>query len=194
MTGEQASQGSRVVRWLVNGLLGLAIVMVVLIVVPALFGYSRYVIDGHSMETAIPYASVAYEQKVPVGDLKVGDVITFAPPPEYNETQLVTHRIVEISSKDGTPTFRTKGDNNDSEDPWTITMDQPTQPRVKFHVPYVGYFYILLSIWWVRFLLIALPALAIAIWIVVALWKEAGREMEKEKEKRRREVSNSTPA
>ena len=57
------------------------------------------------METAIPYASVAWETEVPVSDLKVGDVITFKPPPEYNVDQLVTHRIISVekqsNGKDG---------------------------------------------------------------------------------------------
>jgi signal peptidase I len=173
---------SRLAGWAVNALLGLAIVLTVLIVVPALLGYSRYVIDGHSMEPTIPYGSVAYEKTVPVGDLVVGDVITFAPPPEYAVSQPVTHRIVEIGKTDsGEPTFRTKGDNNDAVDPWTITLDQPEQARVEFHLPYIGYVYIALSIWWVKLLVIVIPALAAAVWVAVLLWREAGREVEDEK-------------
>ena len=62
-----------------------------------------------------------------------------------------------------------------------MTLDSPTQPRVEFHLAYVGYIYIALSIWWVRFLLITVPALAVAVWIVVVLWREAGREVDQEK-------------
>jgi signal peptidase I len=174
----------RTASLVVNVLLGLAIVLALLAIVPAILGYKRYVVDGHSMETAIPYASVTWETEAPVSDLKVGDVITFKPPPEYNVTQLVTHRIISIDKQSsGKPVFRTKGDNNDSTDPWTIVLDASTQPRVDFHVPYVGYLYIALSNAWVRFLVIVIPALAAAVWIAVVLWRDAGREVEREKER-----------
>jgi signal peptidase I len=174
-------------RWAsraVNALLGIAIVLALLAIVPALFGYKRYVVNGHSMEPAIPYAAVAWETAVPVSDLEVSDVITFKPPPEYNVSELVTHRIVSIEkTADGRSAFRTKGDNNDSEDPWTMVLDASTQPRVDFHVPYVGYLYIALQEWWVRLLVIVIPAVAAGVWIVVALWRDAGREVEEEKKR-----------
>jgi signal peptidase I len=168
----------------VNGLLVLALALALLVVIPALLGYKRYVVNGHSMETAIPYASVTWEKSVPVSDLKVGDVITFKPPAEYNVSELVTHRIVSVEKQsNGEPAFRTKGDNNDSPDPWTIVLDASTQPRVQFHIPYVGYLYIALSSGWVRFLVIVLPALAAAVWIAVILWRDAGKEVEEEKQR-----------
>jgi signal peptidase I len=167
----------RVGSWAVNALLAIGIVLTLLIVLPAILGYKRYVIDGHSMETALPFASMAYDELVNVKDLEVGDVITFKPPPEYNVDNLVTHRIYSISTlEDGRRAFRTKGDNNDAPDPWTMTLDAAQQPRVAFHLPYVGYIYIALSHWWVRFLLIVVPLVACAAWIVALLWREAGRE------------------
>ena len=178
------SKKGRAGSWLVNLLLVAAVALCALIVVPAVLGYHRYVIDGHSMDPAIPYGSVAYEKDVPVSQLEVGDVITFKPPEAYAFKQPVTHRIIEIKTTEtGERAFRTKGDNNADADPWTVTLDQPEQPRVAFHLPYVGYIYIALSIWWVRILLIALPALAVAVWIGVLLWKEAGRDVEREKER-----------
>jgi signal peptidase len=168
---------SRLISWLVNGLLAIGIVMVILVVVPAILGYSRVVVAGHSMETALPYASLAYNETVPVDDLKVGDVITFIPPREYNIENPVTHRIYSITTLDsGQRAFQTKGDNNDAKDPWTMTLDKSEQSRVVFHVPYLGYIYIALSHWWVRFMLIVLPLVACAVWIGVVVWREAGRE------------------
>lgn len=168
----------------VNVLLGLAILLALMAIVPPLLGYKRYVVDGHSMETAIPYASVTWERAVPISELKVGDVITFKPPPEFNLDQLVTHRIVSIEKQpNGELAFQTKGDNNDSKDPWTMILNASTQPRVQFHVPYVGYLYIALGTPWVRFLVVVLPALAAAIWIAVVLWRDAGKEVEREKQR-----------
>jgi signal peptidase len=178
------SKHERVVSLAVNVLLGFAIVLALGILIPALLGYDRFVINGHSMEPTIPYGSVAFDEAVPVDDLKVGDVITFTPPPEFSVSEPVTHRIVEIKEVDGKRQFRTKGDNNDLADPWTFTLDSSTQARVAFHVPYVGYIYIALSQWWVRFLVIVLPALGVAVWLGVILWREAGREVEAEKKRR----------
>ena len=175
-------KSGRSAGWVVNILLGLAIVLCAAAVIPWLLGLDRYVIDGHSMEPTIPYGSVVYDEAVSVSSLAVGDVITFKPPPEYAVDQLVTHRIYEIGKTDtGERTFRTKGDNNASPDPWTMTFDQATQARVKHHLPYVGYIYIALNVWWVRMLVIVVPALAAAVWIGVILWREAGEEVEREK-------------
>jgi signal peptidase I len=174
----------RLVSWVVNTLLAVAIVLALAIVVPAVLGYHRYVINGHSMEPTIPYGSVTFDEIVPVEDLEVGDVITFVPPPEFSVDEPVTHRIIEIDTVDGKRQFRTKGDNNDSADPWTFTLDSGEQARVAFHVPYTGYIYIALANWWVRFFAIILPALGAAVWLGVVLWRQAGREVEEEKRKR----------
>ncbi len=183
-TRAETPKHERLVSRAVNILLGIAILLALAIIIPAIFGYHRYVINGHSMEPTIPYGSVVFDEYVPVDDLKVGDVITFVPPPEFSVSEPVTHRILEIKEVDGQRQFRTKGDNNDSADPWTFTLDSSTQARVAFHVPYTGYIYIALSRWWVRFLVIVLPALGVAVWLGVILWREAGREVEEEKRRR----------
>ena len=48
-------------------------------------------------------------------DVKTGDVISFFDP-EGNGTSVVTHRVTEIVTGDGTLQFRTKGDANNTED------------------------------------------------------------------------------
>ena len=135
---EQPRKPSRAGGWVVNVLLAAAVLLCALIVIPAVLGFHRYVIDGGSMEPAIPYGSMAYAREVPVEELVVGDVITFQPPPEFPVEQPVTHRIVEIEETPSGRTFRTQGDANAAPDPWTMTLDSPTQPRVEFHLAYVG--------------------------------------------------------
>ena len=48
-------------------------------------------------------------------DVKVNDIISFFDP-AGNGTSIVTHRVVEIVEKDGELFFRTRGDNNNTED------------------------------------------------------------------------------
>ena len=48
-------------------------------------------------------------------DIKVNEVISFFDP-AGNGTSIVTHRVIEIVEEDGEIYFRTRGDNNNTED------------------------------------------------------------------------------
>jgi signal peptidase I len=100
-------------------------------------GISAYVITGASMTGDIPKGSLAIDRNVPVSSLQVGDVITFQPPLTSGN---VTHRIIAIDKDaDGNRVFKTKGDFNESADPWQFTLDRPVQAKYVFHVPWIGY-------------------------------------------------------
>lgn len=129
-------------------LLGLALI------VPSFFGLQRFVITGTSMTGTIDYGSLAFEEVVPVSDLRVGDVITYSPPRGSNIDGMVTHRIVAIHGD----AFRTKGDAVPQRDPWKFRLDRAEQPRVVFAVPYAGYPFIWLSDRGRRMLVIGVPA------------------------------------
>lgn len=162
---------------------GLALAATML--VPAALGYERYVISGDSMTGAYDRGSILYAEEVAVSELEAGDVITYDPPPRGPEG-LVTHRIVSIRAARteaaprrggrGELVLRTRGDANQSVDPWRFTLDGPTQARAAFHVPYLGYAFAALAIREVRMALIGLPALVIAVALLAGLWREAGDE------------------
>lgn len=103
-----------------------------------------------SMQPTIPTGSVILSRPVPPDALEVGDVIVFASPTgatvaggddgafATDGEMLITHRVVEIvQTEDGGPAFRTKGDGNAAEDPWTVA---PAQVRARYvaHVPWLG--------------------------------------------------------
>jgi len=179
----------RLVSWLVTIALVGATVLALLMVVPSLLGYQRYVIISGSMEPTLPVGSVVYDEVVPVDDIVVGDIITFVPPPEFDIDSPVTHRVVEVaiaeenSSHPGQRLFRTKGDNNEDVDPWRMVLDGPDQARVEHHVPYVGYFYMALQVRWVQLLLIVVPAVALVTYIVITLWRVSGEAVLEEQRK-----------
>ena len=105
----------------------------------------------------------------------MGDIVTFVPP---GQTSPVTHRIVGIARSDaGERVFRTKGDFNNSADPWRFTFSQPRQARYVFRIPYLGYVLAVLSIRAVRMVLIGLPAFVIAVSLLWSLWRSAGEEV-----------------
>jgi signal peptidase len=146
------------------------------LLVPALLGYQRYVITGGSMTGSIPKGSVIYSRLTPVEALREGDVITFVPP---GHTRPVTHRIISVGPDTGGElTFRTKGDFNEAADPWDVHLTDPVQARYSFHIPYLGYALAALAIRQVRMLLIGVPAVIIALSLLVSLWREAGDELE----------------
>jgi len=180
-------RGRRIVSVLTGVLMVGALLLAALMVLPTLLGYERYVIISGSMEPAIPVGSVVYDEVVPVADLEIGDVITFVPPPEYDISSPVTHRIIQItvaddgSSHPGQRVIRTQGDANPDPDPWRMVLDGDQQPRVAHHLPYVGYFYMALQVRWVQLLLIALPAFALVVYIVVTLWRVSGDAVREER-------------
>jgi signal peptidase len=172
---------------IVSGIaLTIAIVLFIAMVIPWLLGFQRYVIVSGSMEPTIPVGSVVYDEIVPVEELAVGDIITFVPPAEFGLDHPVTHRIVSITdAPNGELEFRTKGDANETIDPWAFYLDGPDQARVVRHIEYVGYFYIFLSQRWVQLFLIAIPATVIFGYLLVALWRLAGDSVVEERHKQR---------
>ncbi|HEX2085516.1 MAG TPA: signal peptidase I, partial [Solirubrobacteraceae bacterium] len=137
-----------------------------------LAGFERYVITGGSMGGTIERGSVAWAKPVPVADLRVGDVITYDPPPGAGPEGLVTHRIVAIDQgSDGRREFRTKGDANARPDPWTFHLDEPAQARVAFHLPYAGYVLAKASDRSFRPIAIGIPAFLVVAATLAGLWR-----------------------
>lgn len=148
-----------------------------LMLIPAVFGYQRYVITSGSMTGTYDRGSLVYDEVVPVSELRVGDVITFTPPRGSGPKGRVTHRIAAIArDREGNQFFRTKGDANRSPDPWQFKLDEQSQPRVAMHIPHVGWVFAALAVKQVRMLLIGLPALLVALSLLAGLWRDAGVE------------------
>lgn len=160
-------------RGLMSVLLLAIIAAMAITFVPGFLGYQRYVLVGSSMEPTIHRGSLVFDEIVDVSDVRKGDVITYVPP---GHTQAVTHRI--ISRKDGKkggPIFRTQGDNNDFVDMRPFQLDRPKQARFAFAVPYLGWLFIALGNPKARFILLAIPALLIALSMLAKLWREGGQ-------------------
>ena len=160
-----------------TALLLAAVALSALMLLPPLFGYERYVITGSSMSGTIERGAIVYADAVPVEQLRVGDVITYTPPRGAGPDGKVTHRIVWIGrGQSGARAFRTKGDNNKTADPWRFELHQPTQARVSFDVPYVGYALAALAIRSVRVLVIGVPAALVAVAVIGGGWRQAREE------------------
>ena len=77
-----------------------------------LFGYKAYVVLTGSMKPTINPNDIVIVKKTSKDNIKENDIITFS----KGSTTTVTHRIIEIVEQDGETLYRTKGDNNNSED------------------------------------------------------------------------------
>ncbi|MBA2349844.1 MAG: signal peptidase I [Solirubrobacterales bacterium] len=164
------------IRQAVMNLAFLAIVAIAAIMlVPAALGYHRYVILTGSMTGTYDRGSVIFDKPVPTSTLKAGDPITYSPPPGFSSLDLVTHRIVKVTDRKGMRVYKTKGDANNEPDAWEFMLPQPTQDRVMFHVPKIGYLFALLSMRQYRVFLIGIPAVVAALAVVMGMWREAGR-------------------
>ena len=145
-----------------------------------LFGYQRYVLVGHSMEPTIHKGSLVFDEIVPVATLRKGDVITYLPP---ITKEPVSHRIISIArGPHGERVFRTQGDNNPAPDLRRFTLSKPTQARVAFAIPYLGWLFILLSMQEARIFLIALPGVLLALWALYGAWRQGGELLAAERE------------
>jgi signal peptidase I len=146
---------------------------------PALMGWERYVIVSGSMTGTYDRGSLVFDELAPTKSLRVGDVITYKPPPGSGPKGLVTHRIVKIGhdKKSGQTYYRTKGDANATKDPWTFTLPGKQQPRVVAGVPKAGFVLAALAERNIRMLIVGFPALLIAIFALVGLWRDSGREV-----------------
>ncbi|MGZ4268828.1 MAG: signal peptidase I [Solirubrobacteraceae bacterium] len=168
LTGSSLLRGLRRLAGVLPLLGALAVGLVIL--VPALLGYQRYVILTGSMTGTYDRGSLVFDRVVPTASLRTGDVITFQPP---GHSGVVTHRIHAIRTVRGKRVFATKGDFNKVPDIWNpFTLRQPRQAKVAFHVPYVGFAVMALSDRRWRMLVIGIPAALIALMTLAALWRD----------------------
>lgn len=88
---------------------------------PFYFGYRPCMIQSGSMEPYLQTNGIVMTKKVTsMEELQVGDVITYTAETEDGDTIFITHRIIDMT-KDGYIT--TKGDNNNVDDGFLLTMD-----------------------------------------------------------------------
>lgn len=86
--------------------------------VPSFLGVKLFVVDSGSMTGKIYIGDLIIVKDTDVSELKKDDIIAFREYKDGNDKDyiIVTHRIVEVTEKNGELAFTTKGDANNSED------------------------------------------------------------------------------
>ena len=83
--------------------------------VPSIGGMLPLIVLTDSMYPEIESGDLIICNTAEAESIKVNDVISFFDP-AGSGTSIVTHRVIEIIEKDGEKYFRTRGDNNNTED------------------------------------------------------------------------------
>ncbi len=83
--------------------------------VPSIGGTLPLIVLTDSMYPEIESGDLIICHTAEAKDIKVNDIISFFDP-AGNGTSIVTHRVIEIVEENGEIFFRTRGDNNNTED------------------------------------------------------------------------------
>ena len=130
-----------------------------------------YIIISPSMEPTIKVEDAIVILRHDPEDLEVGDIITFlSSDPRYSGIT-ITDRIVGIEkSETGKIFYRTKGDNNNSEDAALVSSDN-VYGRVVIKIPKIGYIQYALTRSYGWLVLVVIPCLGIVIYDIIKLFK-----------------------
>ena len=96
----------------------LAVAILALALVGGRMGYRAVFMTTGSMRPAIAPGDLVILHPVDPHSIQIGDVITFRAP--IGSHELVTHRVVAVSSGPQGVSFRTKGDANAVPDIWIV--------------------------------------------------------------------------
>lgn len=83
--------------------------------VPSIGGNTPLIVLTDSMLPEISSGDLIITKHIDAEDVQVGDVIAFFDPASKGSS-VVTHRVIEIVDDKGTTKWRTRGDNNNTED------------------------------------------------------------------------------
>lgn len=91
--------------------------------VPSVGGYLPQIVLTDSMYPEIQSGDLIICHTAEPEEVEEGDVISFFDP-AGNGITIVTHRVMEISQQDGKIMWKTKGDNNNTEDRLLVSEDK----------------------------------------------------------------------
>lgn len=126
----------RGLRWIVASVASVVAIFAIAVFVLARLGYiDPLVVISGSMEPGISKGDLLIDVRVPVDDLRVGQVVSARPDADHVP---VSHRIVDIRRDGDTALLQLKGDANTSVDaPVYQVTDTAWAP--KWRVPYAGW-------------------------------------------------------
>lgn len=101
---------------------------------PSVFGYMSMTVLTGSMEPRLEAGDLIIVKTANLEKAKVNDVITF----KNSNNTLITHRIVDVITENGSISFQTKGDANNIVDQELVLKEQVIG-SLQFHIPKAGH-------------------------------------------------------
>ncbi|MBQ7956467.1 MAG: signal peptidase I [Clostridia bacterium] len=135
----------------------LSLVLLTIGLLPKVTSYDGYYVTSDSMYPAIKKGDLVFTKEVAFEDIEVGDVLTFT---REGSEKWFSHRVVRI--KESEKSFRTKGDNNNVEDPGYTPYDAVVG-RVEKKMPLIGFLPMMLATTWGKVVLASVYVLYIAV-------------------------------
>lgn len=131
--------------------------------------FGAYIIISPSMVPTIKVEDAIVIMRKEPEELKKGDIITFlSSDPRYSGL-IITHRIVGVEkSEKGEFFYRTKGDNNNTEDSALVSSDN-VYGKVILKIPKIGYIQYVLTQAYGWIILVVIPCLGIVIFDILKL-------------------------
>jgi signal peptidase len=155
---------------------GFVIGLVVAVTVPVAFGLHPMTVLTGSMRPTIQPGDMVVDQAISPTQVRVGDIVTFREP---HGTRTITHRVRDITISEGQAHVTTRGDANDTVEKWQVPVTGSIG-RVVYQVPKIGY-----PVTWShtrngRLALVSIPALVLAMWAIVKIWRSTEQDEEPE--------------
>lgn len=153
--------------------------LLIFVLVAPLLGFVFLTVLGDSMAPALPAGSVAIVQPVASSDIRVGDIIAYKSRSE--DSPLVTHRVTEVLSQEGSVSFQTGGDRNEEPDNNPVASSSVVG-KVGFHIPLLGFLLGFVAQPMGYGLLVGLPAMVIIMWEIRRIMGLIGRGRERDRQ------------
>ncbi len=146
-----------------------------LVVAPMLGLYRTVTVLSGSMRPTFSPGDMIVVSPEPMRSLRVGDVITFMIPTAGHPVE--THRVVSIAGSGGEPIIQTRGDANNTIDPWQAQLHGSTVWRYRFRLPGFAYPLLALRSRWVHLGTTLLLPFLLSLWALTRLWFPSRRNV-----------------
>lgn len=159
-------------EYLGYSLMVLLMVAAVLTYLAPHFGWRVNAVLSGSMEPSLQVGSLVVSRPVDPETVLIGDIITFRL--DRTDVTLVTHRVNDIGHSSPLY-FETKGDANESPDPFTVPA-RNLVGKIVLHIPYAGYATEFLKTPFGFVLGLLVPALIVIVMYLRNIWRFLNRD------------------
>ena len=146
-----------------------ALVLLLMTAGPRLLHYRTATMLTGSMAPGIKPGDVVVDTPESAAQIRVGQIITYHIPVQDHRVE--SHRVVWVGhGSDGAVLIRTRGDANNTDDPWTARIDSAQVWRVRMVLPGMGSVIRMLRQPVTHLLLTAVVPVLLVVWLLFAIW------------------------